>query len=214
MLVGSVVRECLSSGLWSGTETRCLGTRLLELLMYSNILQYVEICYSDHLKESFKCVIQDNLMRTGIKDAYTSVLAAQLLSSALVHPRSKTNISELLLCFQFFFFIFLFIYKARKKQLLSSVSAPARGNRCYDTALSFLHESSVETSLPRILHRVRGIWDAISSMKLNLDWWGGIILSKVNKLSSKKCYKQHFLFNNFSYYPSKQSSLSVLVLRI
>lgn len=25
MLVGSVVRECLSSGLWSGTETRCLG---------------------------------------------------------------------------------------------------------------------------------------------------------------------------------------------
>ncbi|KAK3532300.1 hypothetical protein QTP86_016064, partial [Hemibagrus guttatus] len=25
MLVGSTVRECLSSGLWSGTETRCLG---------------------------------------------------------------------------------------------------------------------------------------------------------------------------------------------
>uniref|UniRef100_A0A669CHK6 CUB and Sushi multiple domains 3 n=1 Tax=Oreochromis niloticus TaxID=8128 RepID=A0A669CHK6_ORENI len=25
MLVGSAVRECLSSGLWSGTETRCLG---------------------------------------------------------------------------------------------------------------------------------------------------------------------------------------------
>ncbi|KAG8133887.1 hypothetical protein E2320_011636, partial [Naja naja] len=24
MLVGSAVRECLSSGLWSGTETRCL----------------------------------------------------------------------------------------------------------------------------------------------------------------------------------------------
>lgn len=25
MLVGSAVRECLSSGLWSGSETRCLG---------------------------------------------------------------------------------------------------------------------------------------------------------------------------------------------
>lgn len=25
MLVGSAVRECLSSGLWSGIETRCLG---------------------------------------------------------------------------------------------------------------------------------------------------------------------------------------------
>lgn len=25
MLVGSTVRECLSSGLWSGQETRCLG---------------------------------------------------------------------------------------------------------------------------------------------------------------------------------------------
>lgn len=25
-LVGSHVRECLASGLWSGTETRCLGT--------------------------------------------------------------------------------------------------------------------------------------------------------------------------------------------
>lgn len=25
MLVGSAVRECLSSGLWSGTETQCLG---------------------------------------------------------------------------------------------------------------------------------------------------------------------------------------------
>lgn len=28
MLVGSTVRECLSSGLWSGTETRCLGNVL------------------------------------------------------------------------------------------------------------------------------------------------------------------------------------------
>lgn len=28
MLVGSTVRECLSSGLWSGTETRCLGRDL------------------------------------------------------------------------------------------------------------------------------------------------------------------------------------------
>lgn len=26
ILVGSAVRECLSSGLWSGSETRCLGT--------------------------------------------------------------------------------------------------------------------------------------------------------------------------------------------
>lgn len=26
MLVGSAVRECLSSGLWSGSETKCLGT--------------------------------------------------------------------------------------------------------------------------------------------------------------------------------------------
>lgn len=25
-LVGSHVRECLASGLWSGAETRCLGT--------------------------------------------------------------------------------------------------------------------------------------------------------------------------------------------
>lgn len=28
MLVGSAVRECLSSGLWSGTETRCLGKEI------------------------------------------------------------------------------------------------------------------------------------------------------------------------------------------
>lgn len=28
MLVGSAVRECLSSGLWSGTETRCLGKKI------------------------------------------------------------------------------------------------------------------------------------------------------------------------------------------
>lgn len=26
ILVGSTVRECLASGLWSGTETYCLGT--------------------------------------------------------------------------------------------------------------------------------------------------------------------------------------------
>ena len=29
MLVGSTVRECLSSGLWSGAETRCLGRATL-----------------------------------------------------------------------------------------------------------------------------------------------------------------------------------------
>lgn len=39
MLVGSVVRECLSSGLWSGTETRCLGEYWSQLceMMYESM---------------------------------------------------------------------------------------------------------------------------------------------------------------------------------
>lgn len=47
MLVGSAVRECLSSGLWSGTETRCLGMEttimtglVLLTLLFGRHLQY------------------------------------------------------------------------------------------------------------------------------------------------------------------------------
>lgn len=42
MLVGSTVRECLSSGLWSGTETRCLGRHLHFFSTFSTFLQTLE----------------------------------------------------------------------------------------------------------------------------------------------------------------------------
>lgn len=41
MLVGSAVRECLSSGLWSGTETRCLGKEIHALKNKQKEIGYI-----------------------------------------------------------------------------------------------------------------------------------------------------------------------------
>lgn len=44
MLVGSTVRECLSSGLWSGTETRCLGRHLHSFSTFSTFTSNSSVC--------------------------------------------------------------------------------------------------------------------------------------------------------------------------